>query len=85
MNPSVAQLVERLTVVVDTVLGILGNQLVTSSILVVRTLLYSLPLVRSVTHRCLSRGVVFAASTVRLHTSLSCSSIGFVFMVLLFC
>ena len=39
LNPSVAQLVERLTVVVDTVLGILGNQLVTSSILVVRTLL----------------------------------------------
>jgi hypothetical protein len=36
-TPSVAQLVERLTVVVDTVLGILRNQLVTSSILVVRT------------------------------------------------
>jgi hypothetical protein len=30
-------LVERLTVVVDAVLGILRNQLVTSSILVVRT------------------------------------------------
>jgi len=36
-TPSVAQLVERLTVVVDAVLGILRNQLVTSSILVVRT------------------------------------------------
>ena len=37
-TPSVAQLVERLTVVVDAVLGILRNQLVTSSILVVRIL-----------------------------------------------
>ena len=35
--PSVAQLVERSTVVVDTVRGILRNRLVTSSILVVRT------------------------------------------------
>lgn len=37
LTPSVAQMVERLTVVVDTVRGILRNQLVTSSILVVRT------------------------------------------------
>ncbi len=42
-HPSVAQLVERSTVVVDTVRGILRNRLVTSSILVVRTSLLLLP------------------------------------------
>ena len=47
MYPSVAQLVERSTVVVDTVRGILRNRLVTSSILVVRTCPFAFVLILS--------------------------------------